>query len=251
MLIYGVFQLIQRLSRSKKYPNFRCLDVAVNRAQQQEVEQDRRVSRNFLNLLQHLMDNIRLSLISMSTLFYHPFFLEPSQIIHLLEDASEVFDESTTTNKIAEAQQYRDFVFPTDLNWRDTRDEVDTYQSYHPEADKGYDWRVRVYSNKAAGIHPNKIEKLIMDHRAAFRHKTRSNSSSKSSSALTASQNSVKIACNYRGESLKSLMGILRNISVNWMMQTPATLHSLLQIKIGRNPNNSCGTGQVASRDLC
>lgn len=212
MLVYGVYALIKKLSYSttQGFLSLKCLHVITDQYQKQAVIEDRNVSRDFINKLNHLMANIRLCNLNVTQAKAHIFFATAQQQNQLICEVSSVYNEM----KYRESEQYIAFVLEKDLlRWKDTKDDQDTFVV--ADEYEGFNWRSRTMSPL---ILRREVLKFVEGSRAKFVRKKSAEAKSRSSQSTNDVINEQNlIATFYEGHQLGSLLKLIRNLTTHWL----------------------------------
>lgn len=177
-------------------------------------QSDERVSRHFLNMLDHLMLKIKRGDPKKKTLKHHCFFANESQALDLLVALSEM-------RRLQDLKEMIKYVFPASLDWHTATDKYDPLPELEKDGkvkNEEFNWRTRVKSNRAFSDH---LYNRVVASRDAVMNKKKSSNKKQSSGGVSSSQTNEYVGEDlntfYKGDSLQYLLQFFRNLGEHWV----------------------------------
>lgn len=207
VLVHDFYVFLLKLCRTGD-ARYRWLKVAEDSKECREVEADERVSRDFMNRLDHLMRALLSGRLSLKSAKHHCFFMDSSQVLLMLQVFTEINHNNIYSKcKEADLQQY---ILHKTKNVHDYFDKMEDVALLR-ESESGvlhYDWRVRL-AGPADELVETELQKLV--------RKSRDENMKRMTGASGSSFHTYGTPGTfYKPDSPCSLVMLIRNLRVHW-----------------------------------
>lgn len=213
MLVHNFYEMLKKLSRVVG-GGHEWFCVASNGQQLKEVERDERVSRHFMNCLNHFMTHLKRGDLKLQSVKSHCFFLSSSQMLDLIDDVSELAGHNGF-------DVYRGEVFQAHANWKSSFDQFDLLNPQLQEV--GFNWRVRLNRSPRRDPLDRSTYMITGGNTAMGRYvetNRKNNMDGLQPASSTVASHSTQYSHSrtlYEGGSLQSLAKLIRNIRAHWV----------------------------------
>lgn len=209
MLVYGLYMFLLKLCYSSE-ATCKWMKVAVNARELSEVDADQRVSRDFLNRLDHMMTALFRGKLTLESAKHHCFFMDPSQVLLMLQVFTEIPHQ--ITNKFVREFELQRYILHKTM---DTHLYYDGMEEPAVLSDSKaglplYDWRVRLGSPVGAAME-TELQAYVRKNRVENRITAAARSAGSTSTYTFGTQNTFYNPC-----SPYSLVKMVRNLRVHW-----------------------------------